>query len=66
MAYIDNFSSEFWVVIVGSVIGFFTIVIQQCYKSKCDNYNMCYGLIQIHRNIDAEVELDELPPPPNV
>ena len=29
------------------------------YSSKCENINLCFGLINIHRNIDAEVEIDE-------
>ena len=34
------------------------------YRSKCDKVNICCGLIQIHRNIDKELENDariELP-----
>ena len=74
MGYIDNFSPEFWIVIVGSLIGFFTVVLQQCYKSKCDRFSLCCGLLRIHRNIEAELEIDEInltvpppiPPPSNV
>ena len=71
MSYLEKFSPEFWIVVIGSLIGFFTVVLQQCYKSKCDRFSMCYGLIRIHRNIDAELEIDEIniqpiPPPLNV
>jgi len=29
------------------------------YRSKCDKVNVCFGCIQIHRNIEKEVENDE-------
>ena len=28
------------------------------YRSKCDKVNICCGLIQIHRNIESEIEND--------
>ena len=34
------------------------------YRSQCDKVNICCGLIQIHRNIESEIENDrthELP-----
>ena len=28
------------------------------YRSKCDKVNICCGLIQIHRNIESELQND--------
>lgn len=30
------------------------------YKSKCTNINLCYGLIDIDRNVEIEEKYDEL------
>ena len=27
-----------------------------CLKSKCDNINLCFGLITVHRNVELEAQ----------
>ena len=27
-----------------------------CFKSKCDNITLCFGLITVHRNVEVELE----------
>ena len=40
---------------VGSfILGILAIM----YKSKCDSMNLCWGFIQIHRNVEVELAGD--------
>lgn len=55
----DTFDAVFFVTIATLVCGSFGLVVRFCLKSKCDEVNFCYGLIKIHRDIKAEVELEE-------
>jgi hypothetical protein len=42
------------------VFGFLAITVKMCYSSKCDQCNIGYGMIQIHRNISGEIEEDKV------
>ncbi len=35
------------------------VVIKTALKSKCDETNLCWGLIKIHRRVELENEDDE-------
>ena len=54
--WIDTFDAVFWITISTLVCGSFGLVIRYCLKSKCDNISICCGLINIHRDVKAEVE----------
>ena len=54
--WIDTFDAVFWITISTLVCGSFGLVIRYCLKSKCDNINLCYGLITVHRDVKLEVE----------
>ena len=49
-----EFGSTFWISMVGLIIGFLGVVIKFCLKSKCKTCSLCFGLIKIERDIDAE------------
>ena len=38
----------------------FLVCLGVLYKSKCTNINLCYGLIDIDRNVEIEEKYDEL------
>ena len=59
MSWIDTFDAVFFVTISTLVCGSFGLVIRYCLKSKCDEINFCFGFIKIHRDVKAEVELEE-------
>ena len=40
------------------IIGFMAMICKQCYKSKCSNINILYGLIHIKRNVEIENEIE--------
>lgn len=55
----ETFDAVFFVTISTLVCGSFGLVIRYCLKSKCDNINICFGLVNVHRDIKAELQLEE-------
>ena len=55
----EEFNSVFFLSLGTMILGIFAVCLRYAYQSKCENINLCFGLINIHRNIDAEVEIDE-------
>ena len=56
MEWIQEFNSSFWLSITGLVLGSVGACFAYCYKSKCTHIKLCGGLIDVIRNIDAELE----------
>lgn len=52
----DTFDAVFWITISTLACGSFGLVVRYCLKSKCDNINICYGLVNVHRDVKLEVE----------
>jgi hypothetical protein len=40
--------------------GVLGLSIRYCFKSKCEDVSLCFGLIKIHRNTDDEVKAEEI------
>ena len=38
--------------------GFILAVLGLAYRSKCDTVRLCYGCVDIHRNVDVEMKED--------
>jgi hypothetical protein len=38
--------------------GVLGLSIRYCFKSKCNNVNLCFGLLSIDRNTDNEVKVE--------
>ena len=38
--------------------GFILAVLGLAYRSKCDTVRLCYGCIDIHRNVEVEMKED--------
>jgi hypothetical protein len=55
-SWIDEYNSTFWMSLSTLVIGAFGMSIKYCLKSRCENLNLCCGLIHIHRRVDLEVQ----------
>ena len=51
-----DFNSGFFLTIVGIVTAFLSGSLVYCIKSKC---SLCYGLIDIQRNVDVEEKIEE-------
>jgi len=53
-AYIFSFDSVFWISLSSMIIAAFGLGLKYCLRSRCDNINLCYGLVQVHRNVELE------------
>jgi hypothetical protein len=55
-AWINTFDGVFFITISTLLFGCFGLSIRYCLKSKCDNINLCFGLITVHRNVELETQ----------
>jgi hypothetical protein len=72
-----EFGSTFWLSLATLIFGFGGACLAYGLRSKCSNIKLCYGCVDVVRDISAEVELEqtteqspitptlEQPPPPN-
>ena len=56
----DTFNSVFWLSFSAALFAFCGVSLGYCFKSKCSETNICYGLIQIKRNVEAENKEEEM------
>jgi hypothetical protein len=56
MVWYNTFDSIFFMSLSTLIIGFFGLSIKFCLKSRCENLNLCCGLIHIHRRVDLELQ----------
>lgn len=54
----QTYDAVFFVSVGTIVIGFFSLIIKYCLKSKCENIRLCGGLIQIKRRVDLETDIE--------
>jgi hypothetical protein len=54
----DTFNGYFFLTLTGILVGFATIIVKNCYNSKCKKCNICWGLINIDRDVQGEELLD--------
>jgi len=52
--YIYSFDSIFWLSIGTMTFGFLTVILKYMLASKCDNLNICFGCISVHRLVELE------------
>jgi len=58
MAWIDTFNDVFFISIATITFSFLGVVLKSCLKSKCDNTNICWGLVKIHRRVELEDDVE--------
>jgi hypothetical protein len=51
-------SETFWTSFYGFGGGFILAVIALMYKSKCDQVKICFGCLEIHRDVEVELQED--------
>ena len=54
----DTEQQIFWTSFYTFAGGFVLAVFAIAYKSKCDKVNLCWGMIDIHRAVDIELQED--------
>lgn len=50
----NTFDSVFFITSLTIITGSIGLGLKFCLKSKCDNVNLCWGLIKVHRNTELE------------
>jgi hypothetical protein len=53
-----EFTESWWSGFYTFTGGFILAILAIAYRSKCDQMNLCWGMIEVHRNVDAEIEAD--------
>ena len=48
------FNDVFWISVATLTFSFLGVVIKSMLASKCDNVNICFGLLTIHRRVELE------------
>jgi len=52
-----NFYDGVFFISAGTIIfSFFGLAIRYCLKSKCERFDICFGLFRIDRRVDLEVQ----------
>jgi hypothetical protein len=54
-----EFNGTFFLSCLGIITAFISGVLVYCIKSKCVEFDVCYGLISIKRDVKAEVEIEQ-------
>jgi hypothetical protein len=54
-----EFNAVFFTGIATMVFTCFAIIIKTALASKCDNLNLCFGCIKIHRRVELENPIDD-------
>ena len=54
--WMDTYDAVFFISIGSMIIGFMGLLIKYCLKSKCEHFNLCFGLLKIDRRVDLEVQ----------
>jgi hypothetical protein len=53
-----GFSEIFWSSVVTTASGILLACLAACYKSKCSNINLCFGMINLKRDTSIEMVED--------
>jgi hypothetical protein len=51
--------SAFWISISTLVIAAYRFSLSQIYKSKCSDFKLCFGCINVKRDVHIEAKIDE-------
>jgi hypothetical protein len=56
MSWIETYNDVFFITIGTLTFSFLGVVIKSMLASKCDRVNLCWGFINIHREVALEVQ----------
>ena len=48
----------FWISLATIVVSAYKFSLTELYKSKCVSFKLCCGLVNVKRNVDAEIKYD--------
>ena len=56
----NQFNGAFWISFVGLILSFLGGLSMYCLKSKCKTCSICFGLIKIERDVQAENDEEKM------
>ena len=60
MSVSNTYDAFFITTMTTMILGFCGLALRFCLKSKCENCNLCWGCIKIHRRVELEID-DDVP-----
>ena len=54
--WMNIYDGVFFITIATILAGSFGLAIKYCLKSKCEKFSVCFGIFEIRRRVDLEVE----------
>jgi hypothetical protein len=60
MVWYTTFDSVFWITLAGIITGSVGLCVRYSLKSKCDLVKICWGMLEIHRNVGLEANSNEV------
>lgn len=55
-SWIAEYNAVFFISIATIITGLIGLSIKYCLKSKCERFSLCFGLFEIKRRVDLEVQ----------
>lgn len=55
----ETYNDVFFISIGTTIFLFLGTLVKYGFRSKCDNIELCYGLIKVHRRVELESSDDE-------
>ena len=55
----ESYNDVFFISIGTTIFLFLGTLVKYGFRSKCDNIELCYGLIKIHRRVELESSDDD-------
>lgn len=56
MSWIETYDGVFFISLATILVGAFGVSVKYCLKSKCEHFSLCFGLVDIDRRVDLEVQ----------
>jgi len=56
----QNFDGTFWLSLSGIIVGFVSGALVYCIKSKCSKCSLCFGIIDVQRDVALEEKIEEV------
>jgi len=54
--YTDTYNAVFFISLATLIFGFLGLIVRYTLKSKCEHFKCCFGLFEIDRRVDLEVQ----------
>ena len=54
----DNFNSVFFLSLATTILTFCGVAFGYCYKSKCKECSICFGIVRVQRDVEIEFKED--------